>query len=91
LNLSRGKIVNTTELIQAIKTGIVWKCALDVLENEQLNLLNTEEKILFEQLCKHENVILSPHIGGWTHESYVKISQVLLDKLLTFSKKLTLI
>jgi D-3-phosphoglycerate dehydrogenase len=65
--------------------------ALDVLENEQLNLLNTEEKILFEQLCKYENVILSPHIGGWTQESYVKISQVLLDKLLTFSKKLTLI
>ena len=91
LNLSRGKVVNTKDLLLGLNQGKILGAALDVLENEQLNLLNTEEKILFEQLCKHENVILSPHIGGWTHESYVKISQVLLDKLLTFSKKLTLI
>lgn len=91
LNLSRGKVVNTKDLLVGLNQGKILGAALDVLENEQLNLLNTEEKNLFKQLCEHENVILSPHIGGWTQESYVKISQVLLDKLLTFSKKLTLI
>ena len=82
LNLSRGKIVNTTELIQAIKTGIVWKCALDVLENEKFDTFNAAQKKDFEFLSNSSNVSLSPHIGGWTVESYKKISTVLLLKLL---------
>jgi D-3-phosphoglycerate dehydrogenase len=82
LNLSRGKIVNTTELIQAIKTGIVWKCALDVLENEKFYTLNAAQEKDFEFLSNSSKVSLSPHIGGWTVESYKKISTVLLLKLL---------
>ena len=82
LNLSRGKIVNTTELIQAIKTGIVWKCALDVLENEKFDTFNAAQKKDFEFLSNSSKVSLSPHIGGWTIESYKKISTVLLLKLL---------
>ncbi len=82
LNLSRGKIVNTTELIQAIKTGIVWKCALDVLENEKFDTFNAAQEKDFEFLSNSSKVSLSPHIGGWTVESYKKISTVLLLKLL---------
>ena len=82
LNLSRGKIVNTIELIQAIKTGIVWKCALDVLENEKFDTFNAAQKKDFEFLSNSSKVSLSPHIGGWTVESYKKISTVLLLKLL---------
>ncbi len=82
LNLSRGKIVNTTELIQAINSGIVWKCALDVLENEKFDTFTAEQLKDFEFLSSSPKVLLSPHIGGWTIESYKKISTVLLMKLL---------
>lgn len=84
LNLSRGKILKTEDLVQELKSGKVLGCALDVLENEDLKSLNEEEEIVFNRLLDFENVILSPHIGGWTVESYRKISQVLLGKLLTF-------
>lgn len=84
LNLSRGKVVKTEDLLFGISQGKILGAALDVLENEQLDSMNEEEKNQFMQLCASENVILSPHIGGWTKESYFKISKVLLDKLLTF-------
>ncbi len=84
LNLSRGKVVNTGDLLLGLSQGKVLGAALDVLENEQLESMTGEEKKHFLQLCERENVILSPHIGGWTKESYFKISEVLLDKLLTF-------
>jgi D-3-phosphoglycerate dehydrogenase len=85
LNLSRGKVVNTQDLILGLNQGKILGAALDVLENERLENLNATEKLQFNYLCERENVVLSPHIGGWTKESYIKISQVLLDKLLTFS------
>jgi D-3-phosphoglycerate dehydrogenase len=85
LNLSRGKVVKTDDLILGLDQGKILGCALDVLENENLAELNLEEKKLFEELSKRENVILTPHIGGWTKESYAKISEVILTKLLTFS------
>lgn len=88
LNLSRGKVVCTQDLLFGLNQGKILGAALDVLENEKLNALLPEEKIWFEQLCSMENVVLSPHIAGWTKESYCKISQVLLDKLLTLSPKL---
>lgn len=84
LNLSRGKVVKTEDLLFGLSQGKILGAALDVLENEQLDSMNEEEKNQFMQLCASENVILSPHIGGWTKESYFKISKVLLDKLLTF-------
>lgn len=85
LNLSRGKVVKTDDLILGLDQGKILGCALDVLENENLAGHNFEEKKWFEELSKRENVILTPHIGGWTKESYAKISEVILTKLLTFS------
>lgn len=88
LNLSRGKVVSTQDLLFGLNQGKILGAALDVLENEKLDSLQPNEKSWFEQLCSMENVILSPHIAGWTKESYCKISEVLLDKLLTLSPKL---
>jgi D-3-phosphoglycerate dehydrogenase len=82
-------VLNTKDVVLGLKQGKILGAALDVLENEQLETMTELEKSLFSELCESENVILSPHIGGWTQESYIKISQVLLDKLLTFKQKLT--
>ncbi len=84
LNLSRGKILKTRDLISSLKSGKVLGAALDVLENEDLKTLDLDQESDFQFLIASEKVVLAPHIGGWTVESYRKISQVLLDKLLTF-------
>lgn len=81
LNLSRGNVVNTTDLTALLKTGKIKGAALDVLENEKLSSLNQQQETDFNYLCKATNVILTPHIGGWTKESYEKISEVLLYKI----------
>ncbi|RDC63018.1 NAD(P)-dependent oxidoreductase [Adhaeribacter pallidiroseus] len=81
LNSSRGEIVELKSLVQALKSGKVKGAALDVLENEKLATLSPEQKNSFEYLIKASNVILSPHIAGWTHESYVKINEVLTQKI----------
>ncbi len=85
INLSRGKIVQTSALVQALKTGKVLGACLDVLEYEKSSFSSIfEEKINtdFEYLLSSENVLMTPHVGGWTHESYIRLSEVLADKIL---------
>lgn len=85
LNLSRGKIVKTTALMQAIQQGKVLGAGLDVLEFEKTsfeNLFDGEMQPAFKELLLSSKVILSPHVGGWTTESYFKLSNVLADKIL---------
>lgn len=85
LNLSRGKIVRTTALVDALKTGRVLGAGLDVLEYEQKSFesfFQQELPAAFEYLTQSNRVILSPHVGGWTEESYYKLSAVLADKIL---------
>lgn len=84
LNSSRGEIVDLQALITALKSGKIKGAALDVLENEKLNTLTEEQRVNFEYLIEADNVILSPHIAGWTHESYYKINQVLTRKIKAF-------
>ncbi|MBC8053146.1 MAG: phosphoglycerate dehydrogenase [Sphingobacteriaceae bacterium] len=79
LNTSRGEIVNTKAVLNAIKAGKILGAGLDVLESEKFPGLG--EQSWFEELVKEEKVILSPHVGGWTFESYRKISEVLAEKL----------
>ncbi len=81
LNTSRGGILKQEALIKALKTGKIKGAALDVLENEKLNNLNAVQKENFEFLSSHPGVLLTPHIAGWTVESYEKINQVLVDKI----------
>ena len=85
LNLSRGKIVNTKALVAALKSGKVKGDCLDVLEFETKSFEEFFEQHLpeeFDYLIKSEKVVLSPHIGGWTNESYFKLSNVLADKII---------
>ena len=85
INLSRGKIIRTSALVEAIKSKKVLGAGLDVLEYEKTSFESFFEQDLspdFNYLLKAENVILSPHVGGWTHESYFKLSDVLADKIL---------
>lgn len=84
LNLSRGKILQTSHLVKALQSGKVLGAALDVLENEKLNTLTPRQLKHFNYLAASSQVVLTPHIGGWTFESYFKISKVLLNKILAF-------
>ena len=85
LNLSRGKIVETEVLIRGLQLGRIKGAGLDVLEYEQKSFeafFDREMPPAFQALIKQENVVLTPHVGGWTTESYVNLSSVLADKIL---------
>jgi D-3-phosphoglycerate dehydrogenase len=73
LNLSRGPIVDLQDLLHALDAGKLTGTALDVLPNEKMELLDPEERALYEDLFRRENVILSPHTGGWSRESLANI------------------
>lgn len=79
LNASRGEIVNTKTVLNGIENGKISAAALDVLEVEKFPALAAQE--WFKKLSENDKVLLSPHIAGWTHESYRKISEVLAQKL----------
>ncbi len=86
LNLSRGKIVQTSALVRALKQGKVVGAGLDVFEYEKTSFESFTEGNMpddFRFLLHSDNVILSPHVGGWTVESYFKLSDVLADKILS--------
>ncbi|MBL6448665.1 phosphoglycerate dehydrogenase [Fulvivirga sp. 29W222] len=81
LNTSRGEIVSLSGLCKAIESGKVIGAGLDVLENEKINNLTTDEQKVFDYLVNSRKTILTPHIGGWSYESYEKINNVLVDKI----------
>lgn len=81
LNVSRGKVVKLESLVQALDSGKVKAAGLDVLENEKLQHLNPKEAETFQNLIQRSNIVFSPHVGGWTVESYEKIGEVLLRKI----------
>jgi D-3-phosphoglycerate dehydrogenase len=85
LNLSRGKIVHTESLLNAIETGKVKGAGLDVLEFEKASFENFEENqnSTFSKLIASDKVLLTPHVGGWTTESYFKLSNILADKIIS--------
>jgi D-3-phosphoglycerate dehydrogenase len=85
LNLSRGKIVDTKSLVKGLKSGKIRGACLDVLEYEKSSFesfFEQEHSDEFRYLLESENVLLSPHIAGWTTESYFKLSNVLADKII---------
>jgi len=85
LNLARGKCVVTKDLVSALKSKKILGAGLDVLEYEKLsfeNLFDDETKNPdFEYLRQVDNVLLTPHIGGWTFESHEKLAQTIVDKI----------
>ncbi len=81
LNMARGKNVVTADLVNALQQGKILGACLDVLENEKPETLTSEQKQSFQQLKIMNNVLLTPHIAGWTYQSKVKIAEVLATKL----------
>jgi len=81
INTSRGEIVDEDALIAALQHKQVKAAALDVLENEKINSLTEAQKVRFQFLASQPNVILTPHIAGYSVESYYKMAQILLQKL----------
>jgi len=81
INMSRGEIVPMKSAVYGLDKGIIMAVALDVLECEDLARLNDQQKIYFERLTASDQVLFTPHVGGWSYESYKKISEVLADKI----------
>ena len=84
LNTSRGECVNTKDLIFALKDGKVSGAGLDVLENETKSFFSLNDDDSFEEMKKFENVILTPHTAGWSHESKIKLAEITVDKIKKF-------
>ena len=81
INTSRGQCVKTSDLILGIKTGKILGACLDVIENESSSFENFNQDSYLDFLKKSEKVILTPHIAGWTFESRLKLSQIILKKI----------
>lgn len=81
INTSRGGVVDTSALIQALENKLIKSAALDVLENENLNTYTEIESNQLSQLLAMKNVIITPHIAGYSFEANYKMSKILLEKL----------
>jgi D-3-phosphoglycerate dehydrogenase / 2-oxoglutarate reductase len=81
LNTSRGQVVKTEDLVKAMETGKVKAAALDVFENEKTGTYIEGERAMYQQLFAFENVIVTPHVAGWTHESKERLARVLLKRI----------
>ena len=81
INTSRGNVVETAALINALQNGKIKGAALDVLENEKLETLSSIEKEQMNFLLSQDNVLITPHIAGYSNEAFLKMSEVLITKL----------
>lgn len=82
LNSARGEILPLKSLVKYLKLGKISAAGLDVLENEKMGRLTEEQSKLMDDLFEMENVLFTPHVAGWTVESYIKISETLGKKII---------
>lgn len=85
INTARGKNVVTKDLVEALKNGKILGAGLDVLEYEKLSFEKISTEGISEELqylFDSDNVMLSPHIAGWTFESHQKLAQTIADKVI---------
>lgn len=81
INTSRGKIVLQKDLIDFVEQKKIRGVGLDVLENEKLFSYCEEENTLFEKLISFDNVVITPHVAGWTFQSFYKIATTILENV----------
>ncbi|MBC3787742.1 NAD(P)-dependent oxidoreductase [Spirosoma utsteinense] len=81
MNVARGEIVALSAVVRGLESGKLRGACLDVLENEKLSKLTPAQQQAFDYLRQSDRVVLTPHIAGWTHESYIRINEVLIRQL----------
>lgn len=85
INTARGKILKISDLVKCLRVHQVRGACLDVLEYEKASFSDLYANNLpddFKYLIDADNVLLSPHVGGWTHESNIKLSEVIAQKII---------
>jgi D-3-phosphoglycerate dehydrogenase len=90
INTARGNSVVTEDLVEALKAGKILGAGLDVLEYEKGSfetLFEGEKPAAFAYLLQADNVLLTPHIAGWTVESHQKLAQTIVNKITSFYSK----
>ena len=81
ISTCRGPVTETAAVLEAIQNQQIRGVGLDVLEKEPIHLNTGQEMAVLEAVMKHPNCIITPHIAGYSHEAYYKMSKVLLEKL----------
>jgi D-3-phosphoglycerate dehydrogenase len=81
INSSRGKVQDNEAIIRALKNRQISGAALDVLGNEKPDLYTEAEKEQLDRLLSFDNLLITPHIAGYSHEAFYKMASVILDKL----------
>lgn len=81
INIARGEIASLSAIVRGLESGNLRGACLDVLENEKLTKLTPDQQTAFDYLRQSNRVVLTPHVAGWTHESYVRINEVLVRQI----------
>lgn len=81
INTSRGAVADTHAIIMALDSGMIRGAAIDVIENEKITSWNMEETRLYQNLMNRKNVLLTPHIAGYSHEAFFKMANIIVEKL----------
>ena len=84
INTARGPVINTADLVKNLRSGKIRGAALDVLEYEETSFEQVRQQLPpeYDFLIHADNVVLTPHIAGWTIESHIKLARVLVEKIL---------
>jgi len=82
INMARGEVVPLNTVVYGLETGRIICAGLDVLECERMTEFSQDQKNNFDILTASDRTLFTPHVGGWSFESYQKISEVLAEKII---------